>query len=107
MIASFTFILSGPILLLKCVHIVFVASSYFSESFDLFRRLAACGLALVSWFVEAWRLQLLAIDQDPGSKLGPSIAHDLELSCDAQQLTRARVCYVYCEFFSQVTPYIL
>ena len=49
--------------------------------------------------MKAWSLQLLDVDHDPGSKLGPSIAHDLELSCDGQQLTRARVCYVYCEFF--------
>jgi len=42
----------------------------------------ARGLALAPWFVKLGRLQLLAIDPDPGTKLGPSIAHDLELSCD-------------------------
>ena len=68
--------LSGSILLLKCVHTM---------------ALAACCLWLVSWFVEAWRLELLAVDQDPGTKLGPSIAHDLELSCDGLQLARVSV----------------
>jgi len=63
--------LSIFILLLKCVHTM---------------TLVACCLALVSWFVEAWRLQLGAIDQDPGTKLLPVITHDLELSCDGQQL---------------------
>jgi len=36
--------------------------------------------------MELERLQLLAIDQDPGTKLRPGIAHDLELSCDGLQL---------------------
>jgi len=53
--------------------------------------LAACSLALDPWFVEAWRLQLLAIDHDPGTKLLPSIAHDLELRCDGLQLARVSV----------------
>ncbi len=53
--------------------------------------LAACCLWLVSWFVEAWRLELLAVDHDPWTKLGPSIAHDLELSCDGLQLARVSV----------------
>ena len=64
------------ILLLKCVHTM---------------ALAACCLWLVSWYVEAWRLQLLAIDQDPGTKLGPGMTHDPELSCDGLQLARVSV----------------
>ena len=48
--------------------------------------LAACCLVLGPWFAEAWRLQLLAIDRDPGAKVLPVITHDLELSCDGQQL---------------------
>jgi len=46
----------------------------------------ACSLALGPWFVEAWRLQLLAIDRDPGTKLGPAIAHDLELQTNGLKL---------------------
>ena len=48
-------------------------------------------MALVPWFVELERLQLLAIDQDPGTKLGPGMAHDPELSCDGLQLARVSV----------------
>ena len=48
--------------------------------------LAASGSVLVARDPEAWSLQLLAIDRDPGTKLLPSIAHDLELSCDGLQL---------------------
>ena len=59
----------------------------------------ACSLALGPWFVEAWSLQLLAVDHDPGAKLGPPIAHDLQLSCDGLQLWRGCVAYFYCEFF--------
>ena len=69
--------------------------------------LVASGLALGPWFVEAWRLQLLAIDQDPGTMLSPSIAHDLELQGKRRQLSRRRVTYFSCEFFSQGGPYIL
>ena len=57
--------------------------------------------------MELGRLQLGAIDQDPWAKFFPSITHDLELSCDGLQLARGRVTYFYCEFFSQVAPYIL
>jgi len=41
-------------------------------------------LPLAAWCrdPEAWCLQLLAIDLDPGAKLGPVMAHDLELSRD-------------------------
>jgi len=58
--------LSGPILLLECVHIVACCLW-----------LAASGSVLVSWDPEAWRLELAAIDHDPGPMLSPSIAHDL------------------------------
>ena len=52
-------------------------------------------------------MKLVAIDIYPGTELGPSIAHDLELSCDGLQLARVSVGYFYCEFFSQVAPYIV
>ena len=61
--------------------------------------LAACSLVLGPWFVEAWSLQLLAVDRDPGAKLLPGIAHDLELSCDGCQLAGRRVTNFYCELF--------
>ena len=63
--------------------------------------LAACCLLLGprAFNPEAWRLQLLAIDPDPRTKLLPVIAHNLELSCDGLQLARASVAYFYCEFF--------
>ena len=48
--------------------------------------LGACSLALGPWFVELGRLQLLAVDRDPGAKALPGITHDLELSRDGQQL---------------------
>ena len=41
----------------------------------------------------------MAIDRDPGAEALPVITHDLELSCDGQQLTGRRVTYFYCEFF--------
>ena len=44
------------------------------------------ALAACPRYPEAWRLKLLAIDQDPGTKLGPVVGHDLELSCDGLQL---------------------
>ena len=44
--------------------------------------LAAWSLGLVSWFVKAWSLELLAIDPDLGTEALPVITHDLELSCD-------------------------
>ena len=59
----------------------------------------ACCLPLAAWYPEAWSLQLAAIDHDPGTKLGPSIAHDFELSCDGQQLSRRRVFNLYCKLF--------
>ena len=52
--------------------------------------LVACCLALGPWFMELGRLQLLAVDPDLGTEALPVITHDLELSCDGQELTRAR-----------------
>ena len=68
--------------------------------------LGACSLALDPCFVEPGRLKLLTIDQDPGAKALPGIAHDLELSRDGQQLSLGCMTYFYCEFFSQEGPYI-
>ena len=56
-------------------------------------------LATCPRYSEAWSLQLVAIDQYPGTKLGPSIAHNLKLSCDGSQLLRRRVTYFYFKFF--------
>ena len=53
--------------------------------------LVACSLPLVAGLCQAWSLQLLAIDPDLRTKLLPVITHDLELSRDGRQLTRARV----------------
>ena len=63
--------------------------------------LAACCLTLVArpWDPQVWCLQLFTIDKNPGAKLFPGIAHDLELSCDGLQLARASVTNFYCEFF--------
>ena len=44
-------------------------------------------------------MQLASIDFDPWAKLGPSIAHDLELQANGLQLLRRRVTNFYCEFF--------
>ena len=70
-------------------------------------RLAVSGSMLVSGLPKVWSLQLLAIDPDPGAEALPVITHDLELSCDGQQLARVSVAYFYCVFFSQVAPYIV
>ena len=61
---------------------------------------------LVARDPEAWSLQLLAIDQDPGTMLSPSVGHDLKVQANRRQLSRRRVANFYCEFFSQVAPYI-
>ena len=51
--------------------------------------LAACCLLLAASFnPEAWRLQLLAINKNLGTKALPGVTHDFELSCDGQQLAR-------------------
>ena len=75
-----------------CFDIFFVKFYYyFFHVFILFFncvRFVAWSLPLGPWSMdsEAWSLQLLAIDHDPWTKLGPSIAHDLEFSRDGQQL---------------------
>jgi len=61
--------------------------------------LAAWSLGLVPWFVKAWSLELLAINPDPRSILGPAITHDLELSRDGQQLGLRCILNFYCELF--------
>ena len=57
--------------------------------------------------MELWRLQLFTINLDPGAKALPVVSHDLELNRDGLQLSWRRVANFYCEFFSQVAPYIL
>ena len=41
------------------------------------------------------------IDPDPWAMVLPAIGHDLELSCDGQQLGRRCMANFYCEFFHQ------
>ena len=50
--------------------------------------LAACGLLLAACAgdPEAWSLHLLPVNFYLGAMLLPTIAHDLELSCDGLQL---------------------
>tara|TARA_R110002020_G_scaffold62690_1_gene167460 strand:- start:409 stop:585 length:177 start_codon:yes stop_codon:yes gene_type:complete len=50
--------------------------------------LEAWSLGLGPWFVKAWSLELLAVDQDPWTKPGPGIAHDFQFSRDGCQLCR-------------------
>ena len=64
-------------------------------------------LAACSGDPEAWSLKLLTIVNDPGTMSSPAIAHDLELERNGCQLRAGRVTYCYCEFFSQVAPYIV
>jgi len=50
-------------------------------------KLGACSLLLAaSRDPEAWRFNPLAVDRDPGAKLRPAVAHDLERSRDGLQL---------------------
>ena len=58
--------------------------------------LVNCSL-VASGDVELRGFHCSLVDHDPGTVLGPSIAHDLELSCDALQLALTGVCDVYCE----------
>jgi len=60
--------------------------------------LVCCSL-VAPFDAERWRRHCLLVDPDPGTKLLPSIGHDLELSRDGQQLARASVAYVYFELF--------
>ena len=59
------------------------------------------ALATCSRYPEAWSLKLVAIDQYPGTKLGPTIAHDLQFSCDGLELARWCVTNFYFELFHQ------
>ena len=63
--------------------------------------LAACCLSLVACprDPEAWRLQLFSINKNLGTKALPTIAHDLELSCDGLQLACGGMADFYGEFF--------
>ena len=56
-------------------------------------------MALDPWFSQAWSLQLLAVDRDPGAKALPVITHDLELSCDGQELWSRGILNFYCKLF--------
>ena len=47
-------------------------------------------------------LECSLVDRDPGSKLGPSMAHDFELSCDGLQLWPRSVFNFYCELFHRL-----
>ena len=63
--------------------------------------LAVSRSMLAAWsrHPEVWRLELLAVDRDPGAILGPSIAHDLELQANGLKLGPWRVLNFYCELF--------
>ena len=63
--------------------------------------LAACGLLLAACagYPEAWSLHLLPVNFYLWPMFLPTIAHDLELSCDGLQLARGSVINFYCEFF--------
>jgi len=52
--------------------------------------LVNCSL-VASGDVELRGFHCSLVDHDPGTVFGPSIAHDLELSCDGQQLARVSV----------------
>ena len=78
-----------------CLFIFFI--SFISYNILELEACQACGLMLAvpgatlaacPRYPEAWGLKLLAIDLDPGAKLGPPITHDLKLSCDGLQLAR-------------------
>ncbi len=63
--------------------------------------LVCCSL-VAPWYVELRGLQCSLVDHDPGAILSPSIAHDLELSCDGLQLARGSVANFYCELFHKL-----
>ena len=93
----------------EVVHQVVVLASncHISQFILVLEACQACCLWLAvswsmlgaSWYSKAWSLKLGAIDHDPGTKLSPSIAHDLELSCDGRKLARGCVTNFYCKFF--------
>ena len=47
--------------------------------------LVCCSL-VASFYAELQGLERSLVDHDPGTELRPSMAHDLELSCDGGQL---------------------
>jgi len=63
--------------------------------------LAACGLLLAACAgdPEAWSLHLLPVNFYLWPMFLPTIAHDLELSCDGLQLARGSVINFNCELF--------
>ena len=61
---------------------------YFLIVASLWLAASRSTLATCSRYPEAWSLKLGAIDQYPGTKLGPTIAHDFELSSDGLELAR-------------------
>ena len=90
----------------EVVHQVVVLASNFHNILyhlnvaSLWLAASRSTLATCPGYPEAWSLKLVAIDHDPGTVLGPSIGHDLELSRDGCQLARCRVTNFYCEFFT-------
>ena len=88
---------------------VMTLASFFNIILFYFLNVASLWLAVswsmlvASWYSKAWRLKLLTIDHDPRTVLGPAIAHDLELSCDGQQLGRRRMFNLYCKLFHSIS----
>ena len=56
-------------------------------------------LAACPWYPEAWSLHLLRVNFYLWPMFLPTIAHDLELSCDGLQLARGSVANFDCELF--------
>ena len=50
-------------------------------------------------YPELQGLECSLVDRDPGSKLRPGMAHDLELCCDGLKLWPGGVFNFYCELF--------
>ena len=63
--------------------------------------LVCCSL-VASLDAELQGLQCSLVDHDPRSKLSPSMAHDLELSCDGLKLWPRCMFNFYCEFFHRL-----
>ena len=81
--------------------VAFIFTTYHRNSCWRNSGLAISRPMLAAWsgYPEAWRLKLLTIDLDPGAKLLPGVAHDLQLSCDGGELAGWRVANFYGEFF--------
>jgi hypothetical protein len=69
--------------------------------------LVACSLPLAACLSQAGRLQLLAIDFDPGAKLSPGITHDLELQTNCLKLWTRCILNFYCEFFHFLLSFLI